>query len=208
MGYDERIIDIAKIAAEAAGKNARVAPQLLSADIIFTLADAVEDGRLVLGPAAKDAPSASPADARALIAVCSNTRRASTQSMKGNQWWARDVYHLLGDNKRTLCGRDCADWLTIGPMPTLDDNCCKRCAALSSTPTHVAGEGGPTRAGNAPVGEDLREALEKWRLKDGYTPAYIAGWNSMLDQALREIAELFAEIAKTSSPTHVAGEGK
>ena len=87
------------------------------------------------------APTASPADARALIAVCSNTRRASTQSMKGNQWWARDVYHLLGDNKRSLCGRDCADWLTIGPMPTLDDNCCKRCAALSSTPTHVAGEG-------------------------------------------------------------------
>lgn len=49
MPYDTRITDIAKIAAAAAGKNARCAPQLLFADITFTLADAVEDGRLILG---------------------------------------------------------------------------------------------------------------------------------------------------------------
>jgi hypothetical protein len=49
MAYDQRITDIAKIAAVAAGKNANVAPQLLMADITFTLADAVEDGRLILG---------------------------------------------------------------------------------------------------------------------------------------------------------------
>lgn len=50
MAYDKRITDIAAIAALAAGKNAEVAPQLLLADITFTLADAVEDGRLILGP--------------------------------------------------------------------------------------------------------------------------------------------------------------
>lgn len=49
VGYDSRIIDLAAIAAKAAGKNANVAPQLLLADITFTLADAVEDGRISLG---------------------------------------------------------------------------------------------------------------------------------------------------------------
>lgn len=51
--YDSRIIDLAKIAALAAAKNARVAPQLLMADITFTLVDAVEDGRIAL-PALSD----------------------------------------------------------------------------------------------------------------------------------------------------------
>jgi hypothetical protein len=50
MSYDKRINDLAAIAAAAAGKNARVAPQLLLGDITFALADAVEDGRIVLGP--------------------------------------------------------------------------------------------------------------------------------------------------------------
>lgn len=35
----------------------------------------------------------------------------------------------------------------------------------------------------------LEEALEAWRLKDGYVPAYIAGWNAMLDQAKEIIAK-------------------
>lgn len=32
--------------------------------------------------------------------------------------------------------------------------------------------------------QGLRERLEAWRLRDGYVPAYVAGWNAMLDQAL------------------------
>lgn len=45
-------------------------------------------------------------------------------------------------------------------------------------------------------GQDvLREALEKWRLKDGYVPPYLAGWNGMLDQALRELTALAREAA-------------
>jgi len=47
---DTRLQDLAKIAAEGAGKNAGVAPQLLFADIMFMLVDAVEDGRLLLPP--------------------------------------------------------------------------------------------------------------------------------------------------------------
>lgn len=49
MAYDKRITDLAAIAAVAAAKNAQTAPQLLMADITFTLADAVEDGRIILG---------------------------------------------------------------------------------------------------------------------------------------------------------------
>lgn len=49
MGYDKRITDLAAEAALAAAKNARVAPQLLMADITFVLADAVKDGRILLG---------------------------------------------------------------------------------------------------------------------------------------------------------------
>jgi hypothetical protein len=49
MAYDKRITDLAAQAAVAAAKNANVAPQLLLADITFTLADAVNDGRITLG---------------------------------------------------------------------------------------------------------------------------------------------------------------
>lgn len=47
---DTRLQELAKTAAEGAGKNAGVAPQLLFADIMFMLVDAVEDGRLLLPP--------------------------------------------------------------------------------------------------------------------------------------------------------------
>lgn len=49
MAYDKRITDLAAKAAEAAAKNAKIAPQLLVADITFVLADAVSDGRISLG---------------------------------------------------------------------------------------------------------------------------------------------------------------
>lgn len=48
--HDTRLQDLAKIAAEGAGKNTGVAPQLLFANIMFMLVDAVEDGRLLLPP--------------------------------------------------------------------------------------------------------------------------------------------------------------
>lgn len=72
-----------------------------------------------------------------MIAVCSNRPRPSVQrGAKGNQWWRRDPYHLVGEAGRTLYGRDAADWLTVGEIDTLTADCCIRCAARSpATPT-------------------------------------------------------------------------
>jgi hypothetical protein len=75
-------------------------------------------------------------EAQRPIAVCSNRRRASTQSGRGNQWWARDVWHIKGETNRTLCGRDTSDWLTIGEVEAVDANCCTRCAALQKDHPH------------------------------------------------------------------------
>lgn len=64
------------------------------------------------------------------IAVCSARPRPSLQrNGKGHQWWARDVYHIQGDAGLTLCGRNTADWLTIGPVEELTADCCDRCRA-------------------------------------------------------------------------------
>lgn len=66
----------------------------------------------------------------ALIAVCSARPRPSVQRAgKGSQWWRRDPYHLRGDGNRTLCGRDCSEWLVVGPMAEVNDDCCERCRA-------------------------------------------------------------------------------
>lgn len=69
----------------------------------------------------------------AFTAVCSARPRPSVQSShaKGSQWWVRDVYHLRGAPGRTMCGRDCSEWLTIGEMETLTDDCCTRCAKMA-----------------------------------------------------------------------------
>lgn len=45
---DAILLEMAKQAAERAGKNASVAPQLLFADFMFVLVDAVDDGRILL----------------------------------------------------------------------------------------------------------------------------------------------------------------
>lgn len=72
-----------------------------------------------------------------MIAVCSHNTRASTQNSRsymlktGASAWGRDPYHLLGEGKRTLCGRDCSEWLTIGPLESIDSDCCIRCASRS-----------------------------------------------------------------------------
>ncbi len=68
------------------------------------------------------------------IALCSARPRPSVhnQNSKGNQWWRRDVYHLKGEDKRTLCGIDAGDFLTIGPIDIPDQNCCKRCASIAA----------------------------------------------------------------------------
>lgn len=52
-GFDKRITDLAAIAAAAAGRNANCPPQLLMADIAFAIADAVADGRIILGQICK-----------------------------------------------------------------------------------------------------------------------------------------------------------
>lgn len=82
-------------------------------------------------PAGADKPAAAVRPlliaAGPLIAVCSNRPRPSVQKgAKGNQWWKRDVYHIAGAEKQTLCGLDASEWLTIGEV-TPDENCCVRC---------------------------------------------------------------------------------
>jgi hypothetical protein len=63
-----------------------------------------------------------------LVAVCSSSSRPSVQRTgKGNQWWRREVYHLAGIDGKTVCGRDCRDWLSFKIAGT-DSNCCVRCA--------------------------------------------------------------------------------
>jgi hypothetical protein len=64
--------------------------------------------------------------------------RASTQNSRsyflktGQSAWGRDPYHVLGEGKRTLCGRDASEWCTIGPIDSIDSDCCVRCAAKVS----------------------------------------------------------------------------
>lgn len=58
-GYDQRVIDIAKKAAEAAAKNAslfKVPPQMLFPDIVFAINDAIDAGILCF-PCGKENPS-------------------------------------------------------------------------------------------------------------------------------------------------------
>lgn len=78
----------------------------------------------------------------ATVAVCSARPRPSVQNNHtrfGSQWWARDVYHLRRDNDRarTRCGVDCSEWLVIGPIDEVDDNCCVRCLSALSKASAV-----------------------------------------------------------------------
>jgi len=67
-----------------------------------------------------------------MIAVCSNKPRPTGPNKKRTKgWWAHDVYHLAHSGITTMCGRDRSEWLTIGPIETLDYNCCARCAAVA-----------------------------------------------------------------------------
>lgn len=73
-----------------------------------------------------------------MIAVCSARPRPSVQNNRarfGSQWWARDVYHLrrVGSTDRTRCGRDCSEWLVVGQLPEVDDNCCQQCLTAKAT---------------------------------------------------------------------------
>jgi hypothetical protein len=69
------------------------------------------------------------------IAVCTNKRStgAGPSGKRSNRWWGRDVYHLRHSGITTLCGRDLTEWLTIGPIETLDSNCCMRCVDVART---------------------------------------------------------------------------
>jgi hypothetical protein len=52
----------------------------------------------------------------------------------------------------------------------------------SNNPAAVEGQGSPGISG------EVRRDLEALRLRDGYVPAYIAGWNAMLDRVLAALA--------------------
>ena len=39
--------------------------------------------------------------------------RSVHKGPKGSEWWRRSVHHLTEDGARTLCGRDCTEWLTM-----------------------------------------------------------------------------------------------
>ena len=70
-----------------------------------------------------------------MIGVCSAKPRPSVHNnnSKGHQYWKRDVYHLraIGSKTRTRCGRDCSEWLVMGQLDEVTDNCCTQC--LSTT---------------------------------------------------------------------------
>jgi len=60
------------------------------------------------------------------VAVCSARPRPSVQNDRsrfGSQWRRRDIYHLQGDGSRTLCGRDCSEWLVVGDIDKIDNDC-------------------------------------------------------------------------------------
>lgn len=69
--------------------------------------------------------------------ICSNKPRPSTQGRyflkTGAARWGKDPFHVQGPAKRTLCGINAADWLTIEDRSveaTLSDgHLCERCAS-------------------------------------------------------------------------------
>jgi hypothetical protein len=87
------------------------------------------------------AATEAPVSAIEMVAVCSARPRPSVQNnhSRGNQFWRRDVYHLRrnGTANRTRCGLDCSEWLVIGHLDEVDDNCCSRClSAVSKGNSH------------------------------------------------------------------------
>jgi hypothetical protein len=69
--------------------------------------------------------------------TCSAKPRPSVQKgAKGNQWWKREAFHVQRSGMKTLCGRDCSEWLRMEPREAGaakdDPNCCSRCAAALS----------------------------------------------------------------------------
>jgi hypothetical protein len=66
--------------------------------------------------------------------TCSHRPRPSVQKGdKGHAGWGRDPYHVQRSGITTLCGKDCSEWLRIGPREAFDvisdPNLCGRCAA-------------------------------------------------------------------------------
>jgi hypothetical protein len=71
--------------------------------------------------------------------TCSNKPRPMTQNgnrsyflKTGAAAWGRDVHHATDDRLRTLCGRDCSEWLFFEAEnredALADHNLCVRCA--------------------------------------------------------------------------------
>ena len=70
-----------------------------------------------------------------LFAVFSPKPRPATHSGRpgGNQHWAREPYHLRrsSDATRTRCGRDCSEWMIMGEIDEVGDDCCVRCLSIT-----------------------------------------------------------------------------
>lgn len=66
-------------------------------------------------------------------ATCTAKPRPMTQGSRsymlktGEAAWGRDVWHIMGGDKHTLCGRDASEWLTWESEEVSHDTC-TRCA--------------------------------------------------------------------------------
>lgn len=63
-----------------------------------------------------------------IVGMCSMKPRplVHTGRKDGNQWWARDVWHIRHSGMTTFCGRDTSNYLNMGEMQP-DGDMCKQC---------------------------------------------------------------------------------
>lgn len=74
-----------------------------------------------------------------VAAVCSARPRPSVQKgAKGHQWWKRDVWHIDRGDRRTMCGINASEWLTIGEIE-INESCCVKCRQVYLA-VHLPGE--------------------------------------------------------------------
>ena len=68
-----------------------------------------------------------------LIKVCTARPRPSVQNShsKGHEYWRKDAWHVsAAGSDETMCGRDCSEYLRMGPFEDgdLDDfHLCDQC---------------------------------------------------------------------------------
>lgn len=63
-----------------------------------------------------------------MFAVCTNKPKITSPHHRDHQPWKRDPFHFSEDRKRTLCGINCSEWLTIGEgSGETSNDLCDRC---------------------------------------------------------------------------------